>query len=116
MRVPNESLTGWNQIDIGKFATAMWGGEEAGAEALTQESGVESKNQKATEVVEIKLSTYNLKKAGQAPVSITPKSENNRLELGDLLLLIYKGSCYYILVFRDFNLYISIFWFSIVMD
>ncbi len=33
MRVPNESLTGWNQIDIGKFATAMWGGEEAGAEA-----------------------------------------------------------------------------------
>jgi len=35
MRVLNESLTGWNQIDIGKFATAMWGGEEAGAEALT---------------------------------------------------------------------------------
>ena len=89
---------------------------EPTAEAPAQESGVESKNQEATEVVEIKLSTYNLKKAGQAPVSITPKSENNRLELGDLLLLIYKGSCYYILVFRDFNLYISIFWFSIVMD
>ena len=38
---------------------------ELTAEAPAQESGVESKNQEAAEVVEIKLSTYNLKKAGQ---------------------------------------------------
>lgn len=49
---------------------------EPTAEAPAQESGVESKNQKATEVVEIKLSTYNLKKDGQAPVSITLKSKD----------------------------------------
>lgn len=89
---------------------------EPTAEAPAQESGVESKNQEATEVAEIKLSTYNLKKAGQAPVSIIPESKDLKLEPGDQLIRIYKGSCYYILFFRDFNLYISIFWFSIVMD
>ena len=44
------------------------------AEAPAQESIVEPTKPEAAEVVEIKLTTYNLKKAkaGQAPVSITP--------------------------------------------
>ncbi|MBR3902714.1 MAG: hypothetical protein IKJ29_03535 [Akkermansia sp.] len=46
---------------------------EPTAEAPAQESIVEPKNPEAAEVVEIKLTTYNLKKAGQAPVSITPR-------------------------------------------
>ena len=58
---------------------------------LLQKAGVEPKNPKATEVVEIKLTTYNLKKAGQAPVSITPESKDLKLEPGDQLIRIYKG-------------------------
>lgn len=43
-------------------------------EAPAQESIVEPTKPEAPEVVEIKLTTYNLKKAGQAPVSITPEN------------------------------------------
>ena len=48
---------------------------EPTAEAPAQESGVEPKNPEAVGMVEIKLTTYNLKKAGQAPVSITPREQ-----------------------------------------
>ncbi len=65
---------------------------EPTAEAPAQESGVEPKNPEAVEVVEIKLTTYNLKKAGQAPVSITPESKDIKLESGDQLIRIYKGT------------------------
>ena len=44
------------------------------AEAPAQESIVEPTKPEAAEVVEIKLTAYNLKKAGQAPVSITPEN------------------------------------------
>ena len=65
---------------------------EPTAEALAQESGVEPTNPEAAEVVEIKLTTYNLKKAGQAPVSITPKSNDIKLAPGDQLIRMYKGT------------------------
>ena len=65
---------------------------EPTAEATAQESGVEPTKPKAAEVVEIKLTTYNLKKAGQAPVSITPESKDLKLEPGDQLIRIYKGT------------------------
>ena len=65
---------------------------EPTAEAPAQESGVEPTNPEAAEVVEIKLTTYNLKKAGQAPVSITPESKDLKLEPGDQLIRIYKGT------------------------
>ena len=65
---------------------------EPTAEAPAQESGVEPKNPEAVEVVEIKLTTYNLKKAGQAPVSITPKSKDIKLEPVDQLVCMYKGT------------------------
>ena len=64
---------------------------EPTAEAPAQESIVEPTEPKAAEVVEIKLTTYNLKKAGQAPVSITPESKNIKLEPGVQLIRIYKG-------------------------
>ena len=64
---------------------------EPTAEAPAQESIVEPTKPEAAEVVEIKLTTYNLKKAGQAPVSITPKSNDIKLEPGDQLIRIYKG-------------------------
>ena len=47
---------------------------EPTAEAPAQESIVEPTQPEAAEVVEIKLTAYNLKKAGQAPVSITPEN------------------------------------------
>ena len=65
---------------------------EPTAEAPAQESIVEPTKPKAAEVVEIKLTTYNLKKAGQAPVSITPESKDIKLEPGDQLIRIYKGT------------------------
>ena len=65
---------------------------EPTAEAPAQESIVEPTEPKAAEVVEIKLTTYNLKKTGQAPVSITPKSNDIKLEPGDQLIRIYKGT------------------------
>ena len=64
---------------------------EPTAEAPAQESGVEPKNPEAAGMVEIKLTTYNLKKAGQAPVSITPESKDLKLEPGDQLIRIYKS-------------------------
>ena len=64
---------------------------ELTAEDPAQESGVEPTKPEAAEVVEIKLTTYNLKKAGQAPVSITPESKDIKLESGDQLIRIYKG-------------------------
>ena len=64
---------------------------EPTAEAPALESGVEPKNPEAAEVVEIKLTTYNLKKTGQAPVSITPESKDLKLEPDDQLIRIYKG-------------------------
>lgn len=64
---------------------------EPTAEAPAQESIVEPTKPEAAEVVEIKLTSYNLKKAGQAPVSITPKSKDLKLEPGDKLIRIYKG-------------------------
>ncbi len=63
---------------------------EPTAEAPAQESIVESKNPEAAEVVETKLTAYNLKKAGQAPVNITPESKDIKLEPGDQLIRIYK--------------------------
>ncbi len=63
---------------------------EPTAEAPAQESGVEPTKPEAAEVVEIKLTTYNLKKAGQAPVSITPNSKGIKLEPGDQLIRITK--------------------------
>ena len=65
---------------------------EPTAEAPAQESIVEPTKPEAAEVVEIKLTSYNLKKAGQAPVSITPKSNDIKLEPGDQLIRIYKGT------------------------
>ena len=65
---------------------------ELTTEAPAQESIVEPTKPEAAEVVEIKLTTYNLKKAGQAPVSITPKSNDIKLEPGDQLIRIYKGT------------------------
>ena len=65
---------------------------ELTTEAPAQESGVEPTKPEAAEVVEIKLTTYNLKKAGQAPVSITPESKDLKLEPGDQLIRIYKGT------------------------
>ena len=65
---------------------------EPTAEAPAQESSVEPTKTEAAEVVEIKLTTYNLKKTGQAPVSITPKSNDIKLEPGDQLIRIYKGT------------------------
>ena len=65
---------------------------EPTAEAPALESGVEPQNLEAAEVVEIKLTSYNLKKAGQAPVSITPKNKDIKLEPGDQLIRIYKGT------------------------
>ena len=65
---------------------------EPTAEAPAQESIVEPTKPEAAEVVEIKLITYNLKKAGQAPVSITPESKDIKLEPGDQLIRIYKGT------------------------
>ena len=62
-----------------------------GSEAPAQESGVEPTKPEAAEVAEIKLITYNLKKAGQAPVSITPESKDLKLEPGDQLIRIYKS-------------------------
>lgn len=64
---------------------------EPTSEAPAQESGVEPTKPEAAEVVEIKLTTYNLKKVGQAPVSITPESKDIKLEPGDQLIRIYKG-------------------------
>ncbi len=65
---------------------------EPTAEAPAQESIVEPTEPEAAEVVEIKLTTYNLKKAGQAPVSITPESKDIKLEPGDQLIRMYKGT------------------------
>ena len=65
---------------------------EPTAEAPAQESIVEPKNPEAAEVVEIKLTTYNLKKAGQAPVNITPENKDITLHPGDQLIRIYKGN------------------------
>ena len=64
---------------------------EPTTEVPAQESGIEPTKPEAAEVVEIKLTTYNLKKVGQAPVSITPKSNDIKLEPGDQLIRIYKG-------------------------
>ena len=64
---------------------------EPTAEAPAQESIVEPTKPEAAEVVEIKQTTYNLKKAGQAPVSITPESKDIKLEPGDQLIRIYKS-------------------------
>ncbi len=63
---------------------------ESSSEAPAQEYIVEPTKPEAAEVVEIKLTTYNLKKAGQASVSITPESKDIKLEPGDQLIRIYK--------------------------
>ena len=62
---------------------------EATAEAPAQESAAEAAQ---PEEAPSKLSTYNLKKAGQAPVSLSPQSKDIKLEPGDQLIRIYKGS------------------------
>ena len=64
---------------------------EPTAEAPAQESIVEPTEPKAAEVVEIKLTIYNLNKAGQAPVSIIPKV-CIKLEFVDQLIRIQKGA------------------------
>ena len=64
---------------------------EPTAEAPVQESGVEPTNPEAAEVVEIKLTIYNLNKAGQAPVSIIPKV-CIKLEFVDQQIRIQKGA------------------------
>ena len=63
--------------------------EEPTAEAPAQESAAEAAQ---PEEAPSKLSTYNLKKAGQAPVSLSPQSKDIKLEPGDQLIRIYKGS------------------------
>ncbi|MBE6435887.1 MAG: hypothetical protein E7030_06750 [Akkermansiaceae bacterium] len=63
---------------------------EPTAEAPAQESSVEPKNPETSEVVEIKLATYNLKKAGQATISITLNSKDIKLEPGDQMIRINK--------------------------
>lgn len=60
-------------------------------EATAQESGAEAAEQEASEVEEIKLTTYNLKKSGQAPISISPEIRDIKPEPGDQLIRIYKG-------------------------
>ena len=62
---------------------------EPTAEAPAQESAAEAAQ---PEEAPSKLSTYNLKKAGQAPVSLSPQSKDIKLEPGDQLIRIYKGS------------------------
>ena len=62
---------------------------EPTAEAPAQESAAEAAQ---PEEAPSKLSTYNLKKAGQAPMSLTPGSDDIKLEPGDQLIRIYKGS------------------------
>ena len=60
---------------------------EPTAEAPAQESAAEAAQ---PEEASSKLSTYNLKKAGQAPMSLTPGSDDIKLEPGDQLIRIYK--------------------------
>ena len=60
---------------------------EPTAEAPAQESAAEAA---LPEEAPSKLSTYNLKKAGQAPMSLTPGSDDIKLEPGDQLIRIYK--------------------------
>ena len=60
---------------------------EPTAEAPAQESAAEVAQ---PEEALSKLSTYNLKKAGQAPMSLTPGSDDIKLEPGDQLIRIYK--------------------------
>ena len=60
---------------------------EPTAEAPAQESAAEAAQ---PEEAPSKLSTYNLKKAGQAPMSLTPGSDDIKLEPGDQLIRIYK--------------------------
>ena len=62
---------------------------EPTAEAPAQEPAAEAAQ---PEEAPSKLSTYNLKKAGQAPVSLSPQSKDIKLEPGDQLIRIYKGS------------------------
>ena len=61
--------------------------EEPTAEAPAQESAAEAAQ---PEEAPSKLSTYNLKKAGQSPMSLTPGSDDIKLEPGDQLIRIYK--------------------------
>ena len=60
---------------------------EPTAEAPAQESAAGAAQ---PEEAPSKLSTYNLKKAGQAPMSLTPGSDDIKLEPGDQLIRIYK--------------------------
>ena len=60
---------------------------EPTAEAPAQEHAAEAAQ---PEEAPSKLSTYNLKKAGQAPVSLSPQSKDIKLEPGDQLIRIYK--------------------------
>lgn len=60
---------------------------EPTAEAPAQESAAEAAQ---PEEAPSKLSTYNLKKAGQASMSLTPGSDDIKLEPGDQLIRIYK--------------------------
>ena len=60
---------------------------EPTAEAPAQESAAEAAQ---PEEAQSKLSTYNLKKAGQSPMSLTPGSDDIKLEPGDQLIRIYK--------------------------
>ena len=60
---------------------------EPTAEAPAQESDAEAAQ---PEEAPSKLSTYNLKKAGQAPMSLIPGSDDIKLEPGDQLIRIYK--------------------------
>ncbi len=60
---------------------------EPTAEAPAQESAAEAAQ---PEEAPSKLSTYNLKKAGQSPMSLTPGSDDIKLEPGDQLIRIYK--------------------------
>ena len=60
---------------------------EPTAEAPALESAAEAAQ---PEEAPSKLSTYNLKKAGQSPMSLTPGSDDIKLEPGDQLIRIYK--------------------------
>lgn len=78
-----------------EIEAALWREVEEAREAgqlVEAQPKPETVEPKTAEAVEIKLTTYNLKKAGQAPVSITPESKDIKLEPGDQLLRIYKGT------------------------
>ncbi len=77
-----------------EIEAALWQEVEEAREAeqiAETHSEPETAAVKAAEEVSIKLTTYNLKKVGQAPKSIHPESKDIKPEPGDRLIRLYKG-------------------------